>query len=271
MELKTFLILAFSFAFLTLGSCGNIAYAATSVSIKTTGNSSSVNISSSSGDVPEVDGEYDDPKDKMVRVRVFAHGRRSHNSQITNVCSDADATRLVDDERWRLPSNVAYNLNVSSIPGSVDSGNFASSIAPASFSTWQGAISNKVNFSRGSDTSTSSSSYDGQNIVAFGKTSSSTLGVTYIRYLRSSRQVVDVDTILNQNLAWNVMNACVNNSTNYDVQNILTHELGHWMGLDDEYTSRYVNHTMYGYGFRGETRKSTLTTGDINAVRAIYP
>ncbi|MBI2012099.1 matrixin family metalloprotease [Candidatus Daviesbacteria bacterium] len=272
------LSLIFSFVLLAL-TLPNSILAANSLEIKSSINiSSSSSISSSnkvtiynSADVPEVNGEFDDPKDKMVKVRVFVHGRRSHNTQSNNICTDADSTRRVDTERWRLPASVTYNINPSSVPASVGADNFSNLITQASFSVWQSAVLSKVNFSRGSDTNTSSSSYDGQNIVAFGNTSSFTLGVTYIRYMRFSRQVVDVDTILNKNLSWGMLNACVNNTSSYDVQNILTHELGHWIGLDDEYSSRFVNHTMYGYGYKGEIRKTTLTSGDINSAKSIYP
>ena len=56
----------------------------------------------------------------------------------------------------------------------------------------------------------------------------------------------------------------------YDAQNILTHELGHTMGLDDHYDAPYENNTMYGYGSRTETKKNTLTTGDITGVSKLY-
>ena len=56
----------------------------------------------------------------------------------------------------------------------------------------------------------------------------------------------------------------------YDAQNILTHELGHTIGLDDEYESSYINNTMYGYGSKGETKKNTLTTGDKNGALTLY-
>jgi hypothetical protein len=42
------------------------------------------------------------------------------------------------------------------------------------------------------------------------------------------------------------------------------------MGLKDHYTADYADNTMYGYGSLGETKKDTLTTGDINGVLAKY-
>jgi len=47
-------------------------------------------------------------------------------------------------------------------------------------------------------------------------------------------------------------------------------EVGHAVGLSDEYESPFVDNTMYGYGSMAETKKDTLTGGDIDAATAIY-
>ncbi len=57
---------------------------------------------------------------------------------------------------------------------------------------------------------------------------------------------------------------------NFDVQNIATHEVGHVVGLDDLYESKYSEITMYGYSSKGETKKISLEVGDILGTQAIY-
>lgn len=57
----------------------------------------------------------------------------------------------------------------------------------------------------------------------------------------------------------------------YDVRNIATHEAGHIVGLDDIYETIYSEITMYGYGAKGETKKISLATGDVNGTLALYP
>jgi hypothetical protein len=50
----------------------------------------------------------------------------------------------------------------------------------------------------------------------------------------------------------------------------MTHELGHWFGMDDVYDAKYSANTMFGYGGKGQTFADTLTTGDIIGVQALY-
>ncbi|WP_048138926.1 matrixin family metalloprotease [Methanosarcina horonobensis] len=57
-------------------------------------------------------------------------------------------------------------------------------------------------------------------------------------------------------------------SGKYDVQNIDTHEFGHWLSLGD--TSN-TEATMYKYANLGETKKRSLTSDDIAGIRSIYP
>lgn len=219
--------------------------------------------------IPEKSGDYKDPENPQLRVRVFVHDYKERPQTTTlAACDDPSSDSIVHAAGWKLPlGSWTYNLNPSSAPSSIGATNFGV-IANNSLATWQQSIQSKVTFSRGADTTRTKNSYDGLNIIAFGRTSGTTLGVTYVRYYPSTGQAVDIDTILNQRVPWS-WNACGSNT--YDVQNILTHENGHTMGLDDEYTSSYSYNTMFGYGSKDEIQKDTLTTGDITGVKAIYP
>lgn len=228
----------------------------------------------SSVGIPERDGDYPDPDHKGVRVRVFVHREKpvkvSSPSLVCNL-QDPDSAAVVAKGNWHLSSSWSYNLNPSSVPASVGSANLGT-IAGNGFADWSTASGGKVIFSRGVDTGVDRQSYDGKNVIAWGRTSGTALGVTYLRYL-SNGLVVDVDTIMNKKFpwSWSNSNTCADTAS-YDAENILTHEQGHWMGLDDMYdTTNYQNATMYGYGAKGEVKKETLTTGDKNGAAAIYP
>jgi hypothetical protein len=228
--------------------------------------------------IPEVPGVYQDPDHPGIFVRVFVHygnhGKPNPKPDPTLQCSldDTDSNSVVGSAGWKLPQSWIYNLNPSSVPSSVGSSNLPT-FAGIGFSKWSDAIGYKVNFEQGVDTTTSRQAYDGQNIITWGRTNGSALAVTYIRYT-SSGDVVDVDTIMNQKFTWSwadqSTNALCAYSDTYDAQDILTHELGHWIGLDDEYSSNYSNNTMYGYGSMTEIKKDTLTTGDVAGASAIY-
>lgn len=224
--------------------------------------------------IPERNGTYNDPGHPGVKVRVFVHPERPTKTESPAlVCglADPDSIAPVSAAGWRLPASWKYNLNQSSVPSSIGGANLPT-IAANGFADWTAAANNNVTFTRGPNTTVTRQAYDNRNIIAWGRTSGSALGVTYVRYYTSTGQVVDVDTIMNQKFSWkwSNSNACAE-STAYDAENIMNHELGHWLGLDDEYTVDYVHNTMYGYGAKGEVKKNTLTSGDTAGAAAIYP
>lgn len=228
--------------------------------------------------IPERNGVYDVPGRPKLKVRVFVHTPKPPaDSSDALVCNlpDPESSALVGATGWKLPQGSwQYNLNVNSVPGSIGASNLPI-FADDAFGRWASASANKITFSRGTNTSISRKGFDGKNIIAWGRTSGSALGVTYIWYYPSTGLVAEVDTIMNKKFPWSwtpyAINACINENT-YDAQDILTHELGHWLGLDDMYDAvNYQNATMYGYGSKAEIKKDTLTIGDTSGVAAIYP
>lgn len=91
------------------------------------------------------------------------------------------------------------------------------------------------------------------------------LAVTTTTYTGST--IIDSDTNFNTYYSWSTSgNACC-----YDVQNVATHELGHWLSLNDLYGSGDTEKTMYYSASAGETKKRTLASDDINGINYIYP
>ena len=230
-----------------------------------------------SNDIPEVDGTYNDPGHPGVKVRVIVHRAKpgpppEPTLQCTDI-TDPGSTAVVSPAGWKLPPTWTYNLNPTSVPSFVGPDNLAT-FAGTGFSEWHSATGNKVNFIQGLDTTATRQAYDGQNIIAWGRVSSqNALAVTYIRYYQGG-EAVDLDTIMNKKYAWSwadqiVHPLCAFTNT-YDAQDILTHELGHWVGLNDHYEDAYADNTMYGYGSKMEIKKDTLTQGDITGASNIY-
>lgn len=242
--------------------------------------------------LPETAGVYDVAGKPDLKLRVFVHHGKADKTDAAKpakpqpatpalVCQpvvsiDPDSAAVAAPAGWRLPSSWTYRVNTASVPSTVGAAG-ASALIANGYGVWSGAVSGKVVFSRGTDTTMTAAKRDGQNIVAWGRASSSALAVTYTWYNQTTGLAVEIDTIFNKSFKWYWSDPSLWPSGEqcayqgaYDAQDIFTHELGHTVGLDDHYTADYANNTMYGYGSTGETKKNTLTTGDILGASALY-
>jgi hypothetical protein len=221
----------------------------------------------------DVDGIYDVPGKKGMKVRVFVHKQKAKPSPTpTPVCnlSDPESNAEVGATGWKLPSSFIYQINIGSVPASFRAS--IGSIVNNSFNVWTSQLGGSVALHNVGNTNINRKGLDGRNVIAWGNVSGSALGVTYTWYYPSTGEVAEIDTIMNSKVAWSWSDpsgTCAYSNT-YDAQNILTHEFGHWFGLDDHYSEDYVNNTMYGYGSRGEIKKDTPTSGDISGLQNIY-
>jgi hypothetical protein len=105
---------------------------------------------------------------------------------------------------------------------------------------------------------------DGYNVVAWGVYQAGAIAVTYI--WTSHDTIIETDCRMNTYYTWSL----TGEAGKMDVQNIMTHEFGHWCGLADLYADRDYWLTMYGYGDYGETYKRTLGLGDVKGLEAVY-
>jgi len=129
--------------------------------------------------------------------------------------------------------------------------------------TWDMETSATV-FSYQTTTSRSAGKYDGYNVVSWGSYRAGVIAVTYIWYRGS--QIIETDTRMNTLYGWSLSGE----AGKFDVQNIMTHEFGHWAGLADLYDDVDYWLTMYGYADYGEIYKRTLGLGDMLGLQAVY-
>ncbi|OGD85898.1 hypothetical protein A2Z23_02980 [Candidatus Curtissbacteria bacterium RBG_16_39_7] len=174
---------------------------------------------------------------------------------------------------WKMPSSgMSYKINVFTAPKNLKTK--VSGVIQVSFQTWTNTDPKQI-FNYGGTTDIRAPKYDGQNVIAWKGIESGAIAITYIWYWGDTGELAETDTMFNRNLPWSInaptLGDCGGNQNSYDVQNIATHEFGHWVGLDDLYASVDSELTMYGYGVVGELKKDTLGAGDITGVLAIAP
>ena len=244
--------------------------------------SSSSASSSQSQTSTQSSGVYDVPGHPNLKVRIFTHFPKINFGKLPNLpscnVSDPDSTKIVDQNPGTIPTGKwSYYINYSSAPSSISNNNLKSLVSKA-FNAWQTKtdVGQKVIFSEaGSAKTTSYNPLDGKNVIAWGNIQSGAIAETAAVYDPDTGRMVETDTILNsnKNIKWGwtpyASTACPDTSK-YDVQDVLTHEIGHWIGLRDEYDSSYADNTMFGNAALGEIKKDTLTQGDRSAANIIY-
>ena len=217
-------------------------------------------------------------RNSEIERRVFVHYPKIKGGKVpltpTDQVTDYKYTRI----HW-LGTNprVTYYVNPQNNKGvNVATAEVA---IDSAFATWDSADTsgNDLTFIDGGITTkniTVNPSMDFSNTVSWeplGSTYPSAIAVTYFWYYRTTKELVEVDTLLNEDLPWSVNPYGTVGFSSFDVQNITTHEVGHWLVLGDLYKWRDSELTMYGYASMGETKKDTLGTGDILGINRIYP
>jgi hypothetical protein len=109
------------------------------------------------------------------------------------------------------------------------------------------------------------------NEVAFGNyTTGGVIAVTnvwgYFNGPTSRRELVEWDMMIDTDFTWSNSGE----PGKMDLLNILTHEIGHAMGLGHPSDS-CTEETMFRFADNGETKKQTLEAGDKAGIRALYP
>jgi len=92
-------------------------------------------------------------------------------------------------------------------------------------------------------------------------------GVTLVWHDPNSGEIVDADMQLNETAG--TIDFCESSCSGdgVDLQNVVTHEVGHFLGLGH---SDEVNASMYGESTRGEIRKAFLNDDDVEGICSIY-
>lgn len=218
--------------------------------------------------------DYKESPAKPTRCNYDGVCQKSENPSCADCAGVQDTSCygfLSRGARWK--SAEPYVFNPKNSYGIDES--LAAQVLDASIAKWENAASAGM-IGAGSVTSETLEadmiSPDNKNEVYFGSIDSpNAIAITIVwgnfKGPSFGRELVEWDQVYDQeDYPWSVNNA----SNAMDFENIVTHELGHTVGLDDLYTSGCVDETMYGYADYGETKKRDLGPGDIAGVKLLY-
>jgi len=132
-----------------------------------------------------------------------------------------------------------------------------------SVNTWDKETSYPVFYYMGTTTKTAGKR-DGYNVISWGSYRRGVIAVTMSWV--SGGKTIEVDCMMNTRFKWSLNGE----AGKMDVQNIMTHELGHFCGLADLYNDADYWLTMYGYSDYGLTYARDLGKGDTLGLKAVY-
>ena len=135
--------------------------------------------------------------------------------------------------------------------------------ADAAAATWNAAGS-KLKIARDPVAGGADAVKDGKSVVCFGTLPSGILGTTYTWYNTSTHVVSEADIKLTSAIPMTLGGS----ASSVDVQSVLTHEFGHFVGLDHVTD---ITQTMYPSIPNNSTIYRTLCDGDELGIRTVYP
>lgn len=167
---------------------------------------------------------------------------------------------------WDSNTPIKYVINPKNPQGLSQS--FITSTISKSVKTWDAGTSRNLFSTYKVDKRAKYGKRDGKNSIVFGSYPyTGVIAVTGIWYYSDSGQILEADMLLNTVYRWG--NA-VTDPSRMDLQNIVTHELGHVVGMDDITGRACIDATMYAYSWNGDIQKRDLASEDIFGLQTLY-
>ncbi len=238
---------------------------------------------------PAPAGERGKGKDRVLSRVTFIHFRKGHAKPPWAGGGDKGGgkkeeegyyTYLSKGAKWKTTEDVRLNLRCGeNVKGSLDK--LIKDAVEAGMEAWETPENRRLDIFGDDDkpdiildptVKYDDGKYRGYNTISFGDYGDeNVIAVTstwgYFGGPPSQREIVETHILMNDAYVWGDASA---DSSLMDIQNILTHELGHCAGMGDLYQPEAVEETMYGYSVEGEVKKCDLFKGDITGITKLY-
>jgi hypothetical protein len=164
---------------------------------------------------------------------------------------------------------VPFWINQSGLPHIANGSDFIA--VAAAFQTWQNVPLANISFQNMGTTPVPTVGQDGQNVVTFVDDSvplgSDTIASTFSFFTTDANGnliIQEADIALNPAFDFSTSG----DPDKYDIQGILTHEIGHFLGLDH---SAMLSSVMTPFGTTAQLDQRTLSYDDMAGVALLYP
>ena len=171
---------------------------------------------------------------------------------------------------------ISYLINTDSIPSLInpDGINPVDEII-AGFEAWDDATSRELfNDTPGTTTLSGTDPWDGNIISWTNLGNTGIIAVTTFWWWTGTKELAAFDMELSTQYKWGIDPDGEGTGSvlvgAMDIRNIVTHEAGHTLVLEDLYQDQLSEMTMYGYSADGEVKWISLELGDIAGVQALY-
>jgi hypothetical protein len=173
-------------------------------------------------------------------------------------------------ERWSAPS-----LTVTIDPTLAQATPVAKAAIMDAFGAWLASAANLPQVSFDTTDTPGTAVQDGVNRLLLGRIDlpgqEQDLAVTVSYADPDTGAVVEADTIFNSAYEWTSLAAEASAhgcGGRYDLQNVATHEAGHFFGLGEDYTDSAT--TMYVSSMPCQTSKRSVSASDVTVVQGLY-
>jgi len=233
-------------------------------------------------------GEGGNGNDRVLSKVTFIHFKKAHGKPGGTPGGGKKAQEgyysyIAKGAKWRTLEDFRLNLAAEENAGGALDGLIQNAVA-AGVNEWETPGSTTLaifgDVVLDSAVTYNDGAYRGYNTISFGLYGDSmVIAVTtvwgYFSGPLSQREIVEAHILFNDEFQWGDASADGNGDGSpdaflMDIQNIVTHELGHVAGMGDLYQTAAGDETMYGYSTEGELKKRDLHKGDVTGVTKLY-